>query len=321
MSALKKTILIIDDEVELVGILSEYFESLGYTVYKAYDAKSGMAELDKNTEISLVISDIGMPGMSGLEFLKIIRETREEIPIIMITGLKSIDHVISAIRNGAKDYIIKPFSLEDVRKVVEKVLKYRIKNEKKTKILEYADSLHINYTFVTKDADAGVIAYHLAKILHDAGFCNRDQFNQYQVAFLETIINSIEHGNLELPSTLKGDDFEKMIQFEELREARFKDPNYCKRLLKIELSYDKDRFAVKFIDEGPGFDWKSYVVPGNLNGKVNTKSYGRGLQLISHIIDEIQFNDKGNEITLIKHRSSVEPTHKLNQADNTVSKG
>ncbi|MCB0261837.1 MAG: response regulator [Calditrichaeota bacterium] len=303
MEHIQKHILIIDDEREVVEILAEYFEAQGYKVSKAFEAKAGIDLLDKVPDISLVISDIGMPGMSGLDFLKIVSETKEEIPIIMITGLKTLDHVITAIRYGAKDYIIKPFKLDEVRKVVEKVLRYRIKSEKKARILEYADALNVSYTFPTNKADPGVIAFHLANYLLNSGFCNKEQFNQYHVAFLETLINAIEHGNLELPSAMKGNDFDKLMMFEELRENRLADAKFGERLLKINLVYNERCFSLTIADEGPGFDWKSYI-RNSENGEINTKPYGRGFMLIHHIIDEIYFNEQGNAITLVKSRKN-----------------
>ena len=303
MEYIKKHILIIDDEQDVVNILAEYFETQHYTVTKAYDAKEGMAQLNANLDISLVISDIGLPGMSGLDLLKIAKETKEEIPVIIITGLKNLDHAITAIQYGAKDYIVKPFLLEDVRKVVEKTLRYRNNSEKKARILEYVSSMNVTFAFPTKEADPGVIAHFLANFLLNSGFCNRDQYNQYHVAFMETIINAIEHGNLELPSAIKGDDFEKMLMCEELRENRLADPVYADRQVMVEIRYSSERFTLTVSDEGPGFDWKKYVRSNGDDG-INTNAYGRGFLLIHHIIDRIHFNQKGNAITLEKTKAN-----------------
>ncbi len=306
MNAFQKHILIVDDEVEVVELLAEFFEEISYKVSRADNASAGMALLNAHPDIGVVITDIGMPVISGIDFLKIIRETNEDVPVVMITGMKTLDYAISAIKYGAQDYIVKPFQLEEVHKIVDKILRYRFKSERKARIFEYADALEVQFSLPTREADPGVIAHFLSKFLLNSGFCPRDQLNPYHVAFMETLINAIEHGNLELPSVIKGSDFEKMMMFEELRDRRLQDPKYGQRLLRVHLQYDRTRFSLTVIDEGPGFDWKGYFEKQNDYDPVSTKSYGRGFMLIRHVIDEVHFNDKGNVITLIKSREGTQ---------------
>ncbi len=315
MSHVRKHILVVDDESEILDLLSTYFESQAYTVSKALDATKGMQILNAEPDIAVVISDIGLPGMSGIDFLKIARETKEETPVIMITGLRSLDNAISAIKNGAQDFITKPFALDEVHKVVEKVLRYRLKKEQKARIWEYSEAMSASFSVPTREADPGVISHFIAKFLLHSGFCHHDEHNQWHVAIMETIINAIEHGNLELPSVIKGDDFEKIIEFENLRESRLKDPKFGTRLIKIRMDYNNRRFSLTIEDEGPGFEWQKYLQPTQ-QGEINTKSYGRGFMLIHHVIDQISFNKKGNSITLVKNRKKIEK-HPLELANSS----
>lgn len=305
MSRVKKHILVVDDESEVLELLSEYFESQSYIVSKASDATEGMQILNTTPDIAMVLSDIGLPGMSGIDFLKIARETKEETPVVMITGLRSLDNAISAIKNGAQDFITKPFSLDEVHKAVEKVLRYRLKKEQKARIWEYSDAMTADFSVPTREADPGVISHFIAKFLLHSGFCHHDEYNQWHVAIMETVINAIEHGNLELPSVIKGDDFEKIMRFEALRESRLRDPEFGNRLIKIRMDYNKQCFSLTIADEGPGFDWKKYL-QAMQDDEVSTKPYGRGFMLIRHVIDQIDFNMKGNSITLVKNHKRID---------------
>ncbi len=300
----KANLLIVDDEESILTVLSEYFRSLSYRVYTAENSEEAMKILNANQKIDLLITDIALPGMSGIDLLKISREIRTDVPVIIITGIKALDYAISAIKHGANDYITKPFELTEVRKIVEKVLRYRFNVQKRDKLFQYAKSMNIHFEIPTKEIDAAVVADFLAKFLFTSGFCDHAGYHQLNLAFIETLINAIEHGNLELPSTMKAGEFEINPAFEELRDARMKDAHYGDRKIKISFQFNQQFFSLTITDEGPGFDWKKFFDEKSHPKEMSIESYGRGFLLIRHIIDEVYFNDRGNSITLIKSRSS-----------------
>lgn len=297
-------ILVVDDEQSIRDMLTAYFNSLSYPNDSASDAEAAVEIINKHENIGMVITDIDLPGMSGIELLRIVREIRPEVPVVMITGLKTLDYAVSAVKHGAQDYITKPFALGDVRKVVEKILRSRISAQKKERIFEYAKSLSLNLEIPSRELDASAIANHLARMILNSGFCNKEEFHQYYVAFMESLINSLEHGNLELVSAVKGSEFDKIIRFEELRAERLQDPRYGNRLVRIAFLMNPQRFSLTISDEGPGFDWRQFTKGSPRSQQLNTKAYGRGFMLIRHIIDEVYFNESGNSITLVKAKAA-----------------
>ena len=307
MSTAKYNLLIVDDEPSIRKLLSDYFDSLEYKVRTAENAEEAMKLITTNEILDIIISDIDMPGMSGIDLLRFSRETRVDVPVVMITGLKTLEYAISAVKYGAQDYITKPFELSDVRKVVEKVLRYRKYSKKQNELYTYAQSLSVNFEIPTDEIDAGVVSNYLAKMLLNSGFCHQEDYHQYYVAIMETLINSIEHGNLELPSSMKGTDFDQIMAFEELREERIQTEHYGKRKVRIGFQLSPMRFTLTISDEGPGFDWKSYIADDNQIFDADTKPHGRGFMLIKHIIDEVYFNAAGNSITLIKEKEESDP--------------
>ena len=113
-------ILVVDDEKEIADLIEIYLVSDGYKVFKANNAKEGLEILDQE-EIHLVLLDIMMPGMDGLEMCRKIRETNN-IPIIMLSAKSTDLDKILGLGTGADDYVVKPFSPRELVARVKAVL-------------------------------------------------------------------------------------------------------------------------------------------------------------------------------------------------------
>ena len=117
------TILVVDDEKEIAELVEIYLVSDGYRVLKAQDAKKGLEILERE-EVHLVLLDIMMPGMNGLEMCETIRETRN-IPIIMLSAKSADLDKIKGLGTGADDYVTKPFNpLELTARVKSQLRRY-----------------------------------------------------------------------------------------------------------------------------------------------------------------------------------------------------
>ena len=117
------SILVVDDEKEIADLVEIYLVSDGYKVFKANNAQEGLEILDKE-EIHLVLLDIMMPGMDGLEMCRKIRETNN-IPIIMLSAKSTDLDKILGLGTGADDYVVKPFNpLELTARVKSQLRRY-----------------------------------------------------------------------------------------------------------------------------------------------------------------------------------------------------
>ena len=114
-------ILVVDDEEILRADLSRLLEEEGYTVV---GAKHGEQALDilQDTHIDLILTDIRMPGMSGLDLLKKVRKNYGEIAVIILTGYGEIESYIEAMSIGAVEYVSKPFKVNELKFIVNKIL-------------------------------------------------------------------------------------------------------------------------------------------------------------------------------------------------------
>jgi putative nucleotidyltransferase with HDIG domain len=115
-------ILIVDDEVEITEILADLL-SEDYECLKAGSAEDALARLSEG-EFQLVISDITMPGMSGLDMIPHVKEISPETVVVMISGMQTVESAIGALRLGAFDYLMKPFDLRQVEAVVKRALEH-----------------------------------------------------------------------------------------------------------------------------------------------------------------------------------------------------
>jgi putative two-component system response regulator len=115
-------ILIVDDEVEITEILADLL-SVDYECVRAGSAEQALSQLADN-RFQLVISDITMPGMSGLEMIPHVKEHSPDTVVVMISGMQTVESAIGALRLGAFDYLMKPFDLRQVEAVVKRALEH-----------------------------------------------------------------------------------------------------------------------------------------------------------------------------------------------------
>jgi response regulator RpfG family c-di-GMP phosphodiesterase len=115
-------ILIVDDEAEITEILADLL-SADYDCSRAGSAEEALTRL-RDEEFQLVISDITMPGMSGLDMIPHVKEDSPDTVVVMISGMQTVESAIGALRLGAFDYLMKPFDLRQVEAVVKRALEH-----------------------------------------------------------------------------------------------------------------------------------------------------------------------------------------------------
>ncbi|EJE99860.1 response regulator transcription factor [Liquorilactobacillus mali] len=124
-------ILVVDDDKDIVELLSIYIENEGYEVEKAYNGKEAITKLNTNPEIGLMILDIMMPQMDGSEVIKEVRKD-SQIPVLMLSAKASDMDKIQGLIQGADDYVTKPFNPLEVMARVKSLLRraeHMVKNE------------------------------------------------------------------------------------------------------------------------------------------------------------------------------------------------
>lgn len=160
----KATILIVDDETSLLSICEEALADAGYSIQTASDAPSALRVLEESNSFDLVISDMRMPGMSGLELLKKIKGGASEADFLIMTGFGSIETAVESIRLGAADYLPKPFNISHLLLKVEKILQARRHRADRKKLSNLVRILNLSQAMNTKLDMKSLINEFLAQI-------------------------------------------------------------------------------------------------------------------------------------------------------------
>ena len=114
-------ILVVDDNREFADVLAEYLSRLGYQAVVAYGGKEGL-ERFKEGDFQIVISDLKMPDMDGMDLLKAVKAIDKDVVILVVTAYSTIDTAVTAIKNGAYDFLSKPFDLKALEVIVDRAM-------------------------------------------------------------------------------------------------------------------------------------------------------------------------------------------------------
>src|SRR3954464_2089808 len=128
-------VLIVEDEAKMRRLLELDLGEDGFTTFSAEDAETGLKLLQQNA-IDLVVTDLKLPGMNGLEFLQTIKRQNAALPVVVMTAFGSVETAVDAMKAGASDYVLKPFSLAEMRMVVHKELDVRNLREENRSLRE-----------------------------------------------------------------------------------------------------------------------------------------------------------------------------------------
>ena len=296
---LMPTVLVVDDsrmDQRFVGALLK--ETPKLEIHSADNGAEAL-RLIRARPPDLVITDYLMPEMDGLELLLRIGREHPLIPVILMTGYGNEEIAFKAARSGARAYVPKPALAKQLPGMVGQLLTLCLEKRELNRFLRTITDT--DSTFVIEDNDTTVIPHMLeyaVACLRNAEACEEGTEELTCLALEEALRNAIHHGNLQLSSKLR-EEFDD-DKYSELFEQRRREKPYSQRKvhIKVRISADGATFTIR--DEGPGFDPNSVpdpTAPENLEAVC-----GRGIWLMRSLMDEVIYNDTGNEVTLVKHR-------------------
>lgn len=153
MALHKESILLVDDDIDILELLQRHLQSMDYHTYKAISVKEALYIL-KDTFIDLLITDIQMPEVDGLQLLKFADAHYPEMPKLVITGYPSVDGALEVIKSGATDYLTKPFTKDELKQAIKKAFAQGAKRTsskpqiESTKSNTYADMIGESEAFL-----------------------------------------------------------------------------------------------------------------------------------------------------------------------------
>ena len=295
-------ILLIDDDDAVLDMVETALGHYGMEVHACSDGAQALSRLESpgSPSFDLVISDINMEGMDGFEVIRQVKAIAPRLPVVLMTGQASVDYAIRAMRLGASNLFMKPLAMRELVQAVFHLVDLHRDFRLAEDGLRGLVNERRHFLFRSDELDVPSLLRHLTDRLVPMGFASSANIDVIAMAIHEALANALEHGNLELDSSLKGDLFTAEDPYTKLREARMADPRYAERLIEVRLALDTERFELEISDEGPGFDTSRLTLPPP--GSDLAPHFGRGLPLIQLVMDEVHFNEKGNQVRLVLRR-------------------
>ncbi|MBC7820224.1 MAG: response regulator [Planctomycetaceae bacterium] len=306
------TFLIVDDSPIDLRLASSVLEKVEGAVIVS--AANGMSALDQVVieKPDVIVTDIQMPDMNGLQLVLEVRRRFPNLPVVLMTARGSEDLAGQALEAGAAGYVPKRRLLQDLAPTVERALSITYIHRQTSRVLQ---RLHNQESSFVVENDLEVLlslATHLRDTVHTIWRCDPVQVLRIGMALEESLVNACLHGNLELDSELREADEDL---FQKLSRQRTTQSPYCERRIFVDAQCTPDLFQCAIRDEGNGFDPSQ--LPDLFSEDSLERTTGRGLTLIRSFMDEVQFNDRGNEILLLKRRAML-PSGLLAEPDPAV---
>ncbi len=262
----KRRILIVDANAELRTLLEEVLSDLGHEVVATGSRDEAVAREDLE-DFDLIISDLTDDADGGVQILSEIKRKRLLVPIV-VTSEESHQHgIVKAFKLGAANFLRRPYDDQELRSIVEKTLGYKLRFVEDLKVLPFVHE-KIEFELPSDLSLMNGVLHYLNERVARLGVIKPDQSNLF-IALDEAFVNAVKHGNRN-------------------------DPRKLVRII-AELSPKEARFTIE--DEGEGF--KVSEIPDPRDPANLFKTSGRGVLLIYNIMDEVEYNERGNRLTMV----------------------
>ncbi|MCD6292487.1 MAG: response regulator [Deltaproteobacteria bacterium] len=291
---IRDRVVIVDSEIEIRNLLERIIRHENLISDTYADAQVALEALqERHDDVILVITDIKMPQLNGIEFMRLASQDFPDTPFIVTSEHGTKKEVIQALKQGAIDYFEKPFGSKEVSSSVRKV-KLLADADLKT-IQIYRNLVKKSLVFeISNDIElVQPLVSGLANEIKLSCRIPRSHLPGMRMGLHELIVNAIEHGNLELDSELK-----QRHNYLEFLKRRSLESRFSQRKVTIEVTIAAKTFSCIIRDQGPGFDWRSLPDPGDPENLF--KPHGRGIIMAGNFFYEFSFNEKGNQVTVRK---------------------
>ena len=307
-------ILVVDDsetDRKLIGGLLKC--KLDWIVQYASDGAEAF-ELVGQVFPDVVITDLQMPVMNGIELCAQVKREHPHVPVLLTTGVGSESLAVDALKAGASSYVPKNRLADSLVETVEQVL--AISGRQRIKACMLTQSMESRYRFKLNNDPSLILATvdFLTMEMEAVGIGGGAEQRQASIALEEAMLNAMFHGNLELNShqvQAARKAFHDGRLSKEVESRAYKTP-FSERRLFVTLELSKRQVTMKVRDEGRGFDTK-----GQLKNACELKQFsgsgesGRGLTLIKSFSDKVQFDKGGNAILMTLNIESPQVDKKV----------
>ena len=296
-------ILIVDDsEIDRLLMDGLLKRSIGFEVIWADSGRQALQRIEE-WNVDLVVTDLQMPEMDGLELVQQVRQIYPELPVILTTAVGSEQIAAKALSQGAAGYVPKSLLSKLLVPTVRNALNLLNKQRDYDQLLSQAKVAQFSFTLENNPAHFPALVDFCGKLLRGMVKLDRIERLRTGIAIEHALHNALYRGNLELggeyPIPLDGTELDKNVA--RVVRDRMKEAPYKDRKIRVAVKIKKSSISIGIRDEGPGFkseqegDW--------------SQDSSRGIILMKAFMDEVVYNRRGNEV-VIKRRLGKRPTRK-----------
>ena len=262
----------------------------------AVDGRDALSKLARHRP-DLIVTDLMMPEINGLQLVAAVRESYQQIPVILMTSQGSEEIAVQALQQGAASYVPKRLLMRYLWDTIEKVLRVAVEDRGQSRLLKCMLRTESIFHMENDPELFEPLIRYLQEETIRLGVCTDADRVRVGVALEEGLANALYHGNLELDSEARN-----LAGYHELVRQRRAQPGYCERRIEVEARITRNEAAFAIRDEGHGFDPAQLPDPTD---PVNIeKASGRGIFLMRAFMDDVCYNDVGNAVVLVKRRAT-----------------
>jgi CheY-like chemotaxis protein len=295
--AMSRVLVVDDSAVDRVLVAGLLKQDPVLVVEFAEDGEAGLAAARRSPP-DVVVTDLHMPRLNGLELVRKIRERFPAVPVVLMTAKGSEEIAVQALAAGASHYVPKRALAKELLETVQNVLNLAKRQWSERELMAGMTRMECDFVLPNDARLIPPLVNYLQNGLKHLGVCGDAAAMQAGVALEETLINAVYHGNLEVGSELRdGEDYSAYYKLARERAAL---APYNERRVRIHVRMTPREACFVIRDEGPGFDVAK--LPDPTDPDYFDRVSGRGLLLVRSFMNEVRYNDRGNEITMIKRR-------------------
>lgn len=292
--------LIVDDVADVRLLLRTMALRRGFDVVEAADGRQGV-DLARERHPDLILLDLRLPDLDGLDALAQIREHDPRVPVVIVAAALDRQQLGRSLDLGAVNFVSKPFDAAEIEFVLDRIYRAVAEDQDLRPVLDVVASRTTSLSLPGQPAVLSRVVAWLGRELTQ-GYPGWDlPLAEIKLALYETLANAIEHGNLGISYEMKTRAMSDPGGMDRLVKERLADPAYASRRVHVHVEYLADRVVYRVRDEGAGFD------PGQLTQRPlgdTSALHGRGLALVRHYMDEVGWNEAGNEIRMVRRVSA-----------------
>lgn len=304
----KAKILVVDDSIAIVNSLRSILGISGYDVDTAYSGSDALRKIHMK-EYDLVICDIEMPGLSGLEFLGKVREDFErDLDVILMTGYLEHDYFIEAIRLGASDFIRKPIDTKQIVSSIRELIFRKRNRDDKTEFFGHLNKANFCFEMPAKNFSKVALSKIFSSYMRQYFKVGSKVLNELLICVDEMVYNAFIHGTLNLSLDERALSHEAL---QELIELRLQDPNINQRKVKFAFVVDnlQQNIEISVEDEGDGFEYQNWLKSVKKEQFLEIDGHGRGIAMLYHLSDKLSFGKQGKSVRIVKSLVSSESSN------------